>query len=587
MAQKLDQVHRATYTDVSRAVVGEISYSRTSLIELIVRRARVRVSQSVNDNQDTADIEDRAHADTQCGVVSPQSGDGDSASTVESWVQSGGDEVPVPQPTATRCTPPFTGGHRDATSEVAGRHIDRCRDATPTPDDATARQWLDPTADDAGRDHPQPGDLHDNRDEDPHTAAAFARGGFLLDARAGGARAAHAAGADAAAGPLGVPAGQDGAHDGDADGMTLALAVPLRPAEVPPLAALLGVRDLPPQHAILAAPTADARIDVRALEIEALRLRYGDAVDPAQLLGDRAEATYALQSAEATKFVRWLAGEGRTFPPTVPDLVRHLHHLADRGILYSGIRRARYGVEALCRAAGVAEHLSHHRLVSQTMRTIARNHGRAARHQKAALLPDHLRAALPYLEELAHTEPVRAARDLALAAWGIATAMRGDEIVHARLEQLREHPRGMTYAMRHGKMLQAADDEAVVTIGRVPDARICPVETYRRYAELARLDAPGTLFRKVARDGSSKREGVSHGEIATAVKAIAVAAGLDPRDISTHSLRIGAANAARRAGLGRDEIKRITRHRDDHVLDGYMRPDAEAFANDLTGALFA
>lgn len=370
--------------------------------------------------------------------------------------------------------------------------------------------------------------------------------------------------------------------------MKLAIVAPPHPVEVPPLAALLGVRELPPQHMILAFPSLDTRIDLRALECEALLLRYGPQIEAEKFLNDRSAGTWALQSKEARRFVQWLAGEGRDFPITPIDVVRFLSGLAERGLTHSSVSIAMYGVESLCRAVGVCEHVTKHYLVKKTMAGIARERGVRPSHRKDALLPDDVRRALPYFEELARTKPMLSALELAVVTWGISTAMRGDEISKARIEQLASGRNGrLRYQMTIGKTLQHAGDEELVSITRAVDERICPVQSYLRYAEMARLDAPGPLFRRVAHDGStSLRSALTPQEISAIVKRVASAAGMDSRRVSAHSLRIGSANAARLAGFSRDQIKSITRHRDDRILDGYMRQTNADAATDLTGRMF-
>ena len=370
--------------------------------------------------------------------------------------------------------------------------------------------------------------------------------------------------------------------------MNLAIIAPPRLIEVPPLAALLGVRELPPQHMLLAFPTPNARIDVRELEREALLMRYGPEFDGGSLLDDRSDGTWRIQSRGASRFVRWMHGESIFFPINPIDVGRYAMSLADRDAAHSTIGTAMYSVESLCRAIGVCEHVTQHRIVKKILKGIARRMGVRPSHRKEALLPDDVRRALPYFEDLARTKPLQAALELSVVTWGIATAMRGDEMCQACIQQLTSGRNGqLRYLMTIGKTLQHAGDESRISICRVVDERICPVLSYRRYAEMARLDAPGPLFRRVSRDGTtSLRSAITPQQISQIVKRVAEAAGMDPKRYSSHSLRIGAVNAARNAGLSRDEIKSVTRHRDDRILDGYMRRTAADEATDHTGRMF-
>src|SRR5581483_4749845 len=595
--QQNQPVAKSNAADVIELPSTQSIANRMSLIDAIGKRAKVRLVASAVDTLGVENVHIQAQNLEKGDGGSPPSSAQHSASTSESGVP---DAASQPQsaeewPIGIRSADSAGGAHFTDSKEAGIGELDAMESRRPASGERATPTGLDPLVAPNGCVSPERDlqrDEHDARacaTARPDDAArAPARGTDLHDDPPGGAGAVRAGPASPdVLGALGGP--QPGGGPGDADRVSLSIAIPLREARTSALAALLKVRDadLPPQHRILAHPTPGARIDVRALEAEALRLRYGADFDADAIVGDRADATIAIQSVEATKLVRWMADQGVEWPIGVDQLLRYLAHLEARGIVWSGIQRAKYGIEALARACGIGEHVTRHRLVARAMNAVARRIGRAPTFEKAALLPDHLRAALIYYEDLARTEPLRAARDLAVCAFGLATAQRGDEILRGRIELLTIDRLGMTYIQRAGKMIQHAGDQAVIRIGRAPDTRICPVATYERYAEAARLDSPGPLFRGIARDGTSRRSALTRSELVAIVKNVAIAAGLDPQTVSTHSLRIGAANAARRAGLGRETIKRITRHQDDRVLDRYMRPDDDDDDGGTTARLFA
>jgi integrase len=81
----------------------------------------------------------------------------------------------------------------------------------------------------------------------------------------------------------------------------------------------------------------------------------------------------------------------------------------------------------------------------------------------------------------------------------------------------------------------------------------------------------GALYRSLSPQGRVKPCRLRDYGVAKIVKASARRAGLDPRDFSGHSLRVGLVTAAARAGVPERIIAEQTGHRDMNTLRRYIR----------------
>jgi hypothetical protein len=80
----------------------------------------------------------------------------------------------------------------------------------------------------------------------------------------------------------------------------------------------------------------------------------------------------------------------------------------------------------------------------------------------------------------------------------------------------------------------------------------CPVRALCAWLDISKI-SEGPLFRSLSPQGHVKRHRLRDYEVAKIVKASARQARLDPRDFSGHSLPVGLATAAARAGVPHEE----------------------------------
>lgn len=147
----------------------------------------------------------------------------------------------------------------------------------------------------------------------------------------------------------------------------------------------------------------------------------------------------------------------------------------------------------------------------------------------------------------------RALRDMALLLTGFAGGFRRSEISAFDLRDVSFTAEGLVLLVGRSK----ADQErhgAEVGIEAVPGSPLCVVTALRRWLE-ARGDAPGALFCRLDRGGNlvAGADGrllpVDPVTIARVVKRSIARTGVEPGELSGHSLRAGMMTAADQLGI--------------------------------------
>jgi len=176
---------------------------------------------------------------------------------------------------------------------------------------------------------------------------------------------------------------------------------------------------------------------------------------------------------------------------------------------------------------------------------------------------------------------VRGIRDRALVLLGFAAALRRSELValdFADIEFVRE---GLVVHLRRSKTDQTAEGRKIgVPWGRTS---ACPVKAVESWLQLARIES-GPIFRSVNRAGVVGCNQLHAQSIALVLKDYAKAVGLNPANISGHSLRSGLVTSAIQAGVAVHKIQQQTGHRSVEMLARYIR-DAGLFESNASGAV--
>ena len=223
---------------------------------------------------------------------------------------------------------------------------------------------------------------------------------------------------------------------------------------------------------------------------------------------------------------------------------------------------------------------THHPTVRATVRGLSRLKGTAPRRVKA-LREGHVRAMIAQCPDSAI-----GTRDAAVLALGFAAALRRSELCALRVDDLtiippaREHPLRMLIAIRQSKTDQNGKGQMIA----VPEGKtIKPIDRVQAWLSVSGI-TQGPLFRTMKRGGAVQERPLHHSDVPRLVKSYGALIGLDPKELSGHSLRAGFVTSAATHHARLDKIMAVTRHTNPATVMQYIR-DADAFC-DHAGSAF-
>lgn len=187
--------------------------------------------------------------------------------------------------------------------------------------------------------------------------------------------------------------------------------------------------------------------------------------------------------------------------------------------------------------------------------------------RKAPLLRAPLLAALKRLQ-LAATQSedairLPALRDQALLLLGFSAALRRSELATVRVDDLAMTPAG-GWVLRIRRSKTDKDRKGqTVPIYPASDPRLDALSALQRWRTAAQIST-GPLFRRIDRHGVVGIRPLDPSSIRFILKRMKLG-----DDISPHSLRRGFITEARLAGASNVQIRRVSRHKDDRMLDTY------------------
>lgn len=160
-------------------------------------------------------------------------------------------------------------------------------------------------------------------------------------------------------------------------------------------------------------------------------------------------------------------------------------------------------------------------------------------------------------------------RDRALLLIGFAGAFRRSELAELCLADITETDDSLRIVLRRSKN----DQEGKVFVKSIPyghDAKTCPVRTWKAWVALSDI-TNGQAFRSLGRSTEPAIGGsISDRAIANLIKSRAKAAGLDPTDFSSQSLRSGLITTAAKAGVPERLIMKQSGRKHLPTLRGYI-----------------
>lgn len=184
--------------------------------------------------------------------------------------------------------------------------------------------------------------------------------------------------------------------------------------------------------------------------------------------------------------------------------------------------------------------------------------------RKGPLLRSDLQLILHAVEECPN--PLTRARDRALILIGWSAALRAGELGAMKISDIVE---------RHGQWFLTVASSKTDQMGAgssIPlyparEPGLDPLHAWQRWLRESGLHE-GPAFPSISRSGTFGRKGLSKQAIGDMIKRYS-----PKRGISGHSLRIGYITQAKMDGHENWRVRLITRHRSDHMVDAYTRPD--------------
>ena len=280
----------------------------------------------------------------------------------------------------------------------------------------------------------------------------------------------------------------------------------------------------------------------------------------------RARSTRDKYAAAWDDFAAWCAAHGHDpLPAHAGTVAGYLSSEADRGMSPSWVQVKLAAIGWRHRRAGrqPPQRTEYGAIIAEILAGIRREHGRPPE-RKAAADADICRDVLHAITG----SGLRAVRDRALIAFGMASCMRRSELVDLTCEDIARVPEGMRVTIRRSK----GDQEGHGAEIAIPEGRrLKPVRHLEAWLAAGNVTT-GPLFRRISNDGRKVTgDPMSDRSVAIVVKNRVAAAGFNPKAFAGHSLRAGFLTAAARSGASIFQMQAQSRHRSIQVLSGYVR----------------
>jgi len=277
----------------------------------------------------------------------------------------------------------------------------------------------------------------------------------------------------------------------------------------------------------------------------------------------RAPATRRAYLNDTGRFAVWCVERGlSSLPASAETVANFLSWMAGSGFKSATIERNLVAISVAHSQVGV-DSPRHCRLVRDVLRGIRRNLG-VAPTRKRALMTSDVAAMLATT-----TGGVKGIRDRAILCLAFSAALRRGELVALDVSDFEFSRDGVLLRIRRSKGDQDGAGAVVgVPHGMSPDT--CPVRQVRAWLATAGI-AAGPVFRSVDRHGHVSGKRLSPKAVATIVKLLAKAVGIDPNTVGAHSLRAGLVTSALRAGKAEHAVMKHSRHTNVSVFRSYVR----------------
>lgn len=278
-------------------------------------------------------------------------------------------------------------------------------------------------------------------------------------------------------------------------------------------------------------------------------------------LASKSENTLKAYQKQMTTFASWCQDKQVSALPALPETIAaYLVHRMKSGLSAATIEQALAAIRHFHREAGQGSPTGNEN-VKSTMRGIRRTIG-TKQTQKQPATAERIAAMVAHMPTT-----MKGKRDRALILLGMAGAFRRSELVSLNIEDLQETENGLDVSLGRSK----TDQEGQGYLIAIPHGQsLKPVQAVMQWIEAAVISS-GPLFRAVSRGGNPSAKRLSDHSVALIVKQYADLAGMDPKDLSGHSLRAGFVTSAAERSVDLNRIMDQTRHVDPRTVRTYIR----------------
>jgi site-specific recombinase XerD len=302
---------------------------------------------------------------------------------------------------------------------------------------------------------------------------------------------------------------------------------------------------------LIDAPGAAEARAVALVDQDVLKIRDAAKADNTLRAYDRAMGAFRIWCDE--KRVASLPALPETVAAYIVDRMKQGASASTLSVTLAGIRHHHHE----CNQVSPTEDKN----VKSVMRGIRRTIGTAPS-QKQPATAERIAAMVAHIPDTLHGK-----RDRALILLGMAGAFRRSELAALDIENLRESPEGLDVTITRSK----TDQEGAGYLIAIPHGQsLKPVQAVKDWINAAAI-SEGPLFRPVSRGGNAAARRLSAQSVALIVKHYAGMAGLDPAELSGHSLRAGFVTSAAERGVDLNRIMDQTRHVDPRTVRTYIR----------------
>ena len=216
---------------------------------------------------------------------------------------------------------------------------------------------------------------------------------------------------------------------------------------------------------------------------------------------------------------------------------------------------------------GVRQHIELPKGHLSLMRPIWRDHGRPPRRVRPILASE-----LALMLERCPDDQL-GLRDAAMLSIGFAGALRRSEICALDVGDVESDGAHAILTVRRSKTDQSRRGQ---TVPLIDGELIHPLRRLEAYLDACGIDGP--VFRGARRNRVVGSLRIRPDTVVRAIKRLGAEIGLDPAELSSHSLRSGMITSAAMAGARWDKLADISRHSSMQMLMVYIR-DAQRFVD--------